>query len=401
MKTLAVLGGGSPYTLQLCEQLAATALANETWELRLQGRNQAVTSRIAHFAQSRLPAWKVSHHTCALPVLDGADYIVHQARYGGLEGRQEGESLGRSLAAPADETLGPAGLLAAIRCMPYIAELADLLQRLCPQAWMLNITNPLSLTTSQFFLQGHSRCIGICELPTVTQQQIATFLQLPCNQLQWAYTGLNHRGFLHDLSHAGQSVLPHLLSLLEHQLLNGFDAALIEELQAVPTKYFRLLITSKVEDNHRSTQLVNLRAEVLEQLEQAPLRYPPALEQRPMPWYEHAVVPMLEALSGVRPPCVLPVNQCTSDGITREFLATVSADAVNDDLPRTPPPPAIGRWMQVFETHEAASLSASLDPTVENIKNAFAADPLMASRDLKADTAIFQTYLTGDAYGHA
>lgn len=401
MKTLVVLGGGSPYTLELCQQLAATRLVNETWELRLQGRNHAVTSRIAHFAQSRLPGWKVSHDSCPQRVLDGADFVVHQARYGGLEGRHEGEALGRALGAPADETLGPAGLLAAIRCMPYIAELADQLQRLCPQAWVLNITNPLSLTTSQLFLHGHSRCIGICELPTVTQRQIAARLQLPYSQLQWAYTGLNHRGFLHNLTHEGQPVLPRLLSLLESQSLTGFTASLIAELQAVPTKYFRLLLTSNVADNHRSTQLVNLRAEVLEQLEQAPLRYPSALEQRPMPWYEHAVVPLLESLSGVRPSCVLPVNLCAGDGITREVLATVGTGVVKDDLPRTTPPPAIARWMKVFETHEVASLSACLDPTVKNIQAAFAVDPLMRSRDLKADVATFQTHLAGDTHGHA
>ena len=401
MKSLAVLGGGSPYTLQLCEQLAGSRLAGEAWELRLQGRNQDVTSQIAHFAQSRLPGWKVSYDTAAQRVLDGADYVVHQARYGGLEGRHEGESLGRALDTAADETLGPSGLLAAIRCMPYIAELAELLHRFCPQAWVLNITNPLSLTTSQLFLQGHSRCIGICELPRVTQRQIAARLQLPHEQLQWTYTGLNHRGFLHNLTHAGQPVLPRLLSLMESQSFTGFDAALIEELQAIPTKYFRLLVTSKVEDNNRSTQLVDLRAEALKQLEQVPLRYPPALEQRPMPWYEHAVVPMLEALSGARHSCVLPVNLCAANGITREFLATVSTGSVNHDLPRTAPPPAVARWMEVFEAHEAASLSACLAPTGENIEAAFAADPLMASRDLKAAVATFQTYLTGDAHGHA
>lgn len=401
MKTLAVLGGGSPYTLQLCEQLASSPMAGEAWELRLQGRNQAVTSQIAHFAQSRLPRWKVSHDTTAQRVLDGADYVVHQARYGGLEGRHEGESLGRALGVAADETLGPSGLLAAIRCLPYIAELAELLQRFCPQAWVLNITNPLSLTTSQLFLQGHARCIGICELPTVTQRQIAARLNLPYEQLQWAYTGLNHRGFLHDLTHAGQPVLPRLVSLLKSQSFTGFDAALIEELQAVPTKYFRLLVSTKVEENHRSTQLVDLRTEILKQLEQAPLRYPPALEQRPMPWYELAVVPMLEALSGARQPCVLPINLCADDGMTREFLATVSCGTVNDDLPHAPPPTAVAKWMQVFEAHEASSLSACLDPTGANIEAAFAADPLMANRDLKAAVATFQTYLSGDAHGHA
>lgn len=401
MKTLAVLGGGSPYTLQLCEQLAGTRLAGEAWELRLQGPNQTITSQIANFAQSRLPGWRVSYGTTVQRALDGADYIVHQARYGGLQGRQEGESLGRALGAAADETLGPAGLLAAIRSMPYIAELAELLQRFCPQAWILNITNPLSLTTSQLFLHDHSRCIGICELPTVTQRQIAAHLQLPHEQLQWAYTGLNHRGFLHDLTHAGQPILPRLLSLLESQLFTGFNAPMIEELQAVPTKYFHLLVTSKVKDNHRATQLMDLRVEILKQLKQAPLRYPPALKQRPMPWYEHAVVPMLEALSGGRPSCVLPVNLCTSDGITREFLATVSSDGVNDDLLRTPPSPAVARWMAIFEAHEAASLSACIDPTGENIGAAFAADPLMVSRDLKAAVATFQTYLKGDVHGHA
>jgi 6-phospho-beta-glucosidase len=401
MKTLVILGGGSPYTLQLCEQLAKSRLGDEPWQLRLQGRNPTVTAQIARYARARLPSWKVSNATTAQAVLEGADYVIHQARYGGLDGRHKGESLGRALGVAADETLGPAGLLAAIDCKLHIAELATLLQCYCPDAWVLNITNPLSITTSLFFLHNHPRCIGICELPTVTQHQIAAHLGLPHKHLQWAYTGFNHRGFLHDLRFNGQTVLPRLLSILGKQDLMGINSTLIEELEAVPTKYFRLLMSSKVDDNDRSTELADLRTQILEQLQETPLRYPPALEQRQMPWYEHAVVPLLGALSGSRQPCVMPVNLCGSDGITREFLATVNTDGVNENLPRHPPPHAVEKWMETFHKHETASLSACLDPVPEKIKAAFATDPLMGGCKLKTAVSTFQTYLAGNAHEHA
>jgi 6-phospho-beta-glucosidase len=181
----------------------------------------------------------------------------------------------------------------------------------------------------------------------------------------------------------------------------GIDAALIEELEAVPTKYFKLLVSSKVDKNDRSTQLANLRTQVLEQLQEAPLLYPPALEQRQMPWYEHAVVPMLGALSGSRQPCEIPVNLCAADGITREFLAVVKTDSVNNALPQLPPSHAVAKWMDAFHEHESASLSACQDPVPEKIEAAFAADPLMARRGLKTAVSIFQTYLAGNAYEHA
>lgn len=401
MKTLVILGGGSPYTLQLCEQLAMSQLGGEPWQLRLQGRNSTVTAQITRYAEARLPGWKVSHATTAQSVLEGADFVIHQARYGGLEGRHSGESLGRALGVAADETLGPAGLLAAIRCKPHIAELATLLHRYCPEAWVLKITNPLSLTTSLFYLHDHPRCIGICELPTVTQYQIATVLELPHEQLNWAYSGLNHRGFLHDINFNGQTVLPQLLSLLSGQDLMGITATIIEELDAVPTKYFKLLVSSKVDHNDRSTQLAHLRTQILEQLHEAPLRYPSALEQRQMPWYEHAVIPILCALSGSRPACVIPINLSDKNGITREYLSSVSNDSINNDLPHHPPPHAVAKWMEIFLEHESASLSACLDPVPKKIKAAFTADPLMAHCEIKAAVSTFQTYLTDDAYGHA
>jgi 6-phospho-beta-glucosidase len=100
---LTVLGGSTPFTVPLVEELANRVPAPGL--LRLHGRDQSALEAVAGFARHRLgPGWDVETRTDVAAALSGAEVVVHQVRYGALSGRHDDEQLAQVLGVPSDET---------------------------------------------------------------------------------------------------------------------------------------------------------------------------------------------------------------------------------------------------------------------------------------------------------
>ena len=145
---------------------------------------------------------------------------------------------------------------------------------------------------------GVANCIGICELPGVTAGAIAAELNVPIERLSWSYSGLNHRGFLHSLEVNGRDVLPDLLKSLGDRSLFGVPASTIEELDAVPTKYFASMLRQPVRSVNRALELRGLASQILRELKRSVATVPPSLRKRYLEWYRCAVIPLILALHG-------------------------------------------------------------------------------------------------------
>lgn len=371
---LVVLGGSSPYTAALIDELG-TARALPPMELVLHGRDRVALGLVTAYAVRVLGcrSWTVRQSTDRRAALDGADFVVHQVRYGGLAGRGADERLAAELGVPADETLGPSGLQAALRAAPSLAALAEDLNRCCPNAFVLNLTNPLSCSTALLARWSTSRIIGLCELPTVTVAEACAVLGLSADEISWDYVGLNHRGFVLHLLHRGTDRLPELVDLLDGRTIGGITSDEIAALGALPVKYFRLLRKPAPPTPARADYLDGLRGRILAELGQSDAGRPPSLSERDTPWYREALVPVLAGLIGVTP-SVQIVNVPTAM-IAFELRANVSASGIRP-LPAPRPPDAVRNWLERFEGHERAVLAACLDPSIATVTAALQADPI-------------------------
>lgn len=219
---VAVLGGSSPFTCAFFEALADQKVLPEYCHVMLHGRDELSTALVAARGARVLgDAASVAGTTDLLRALDGATIVVHQVRYHGLEGREEDERLAARIGVAHDETLGPGGLVAAMRLSGALSTLSIQLARHCPDAVVMNLTNPLSISTS-LLAAGRAvpggPVVGICELPLVTATKAASVVGRSVHDVQWSYSGLNHRGFVHDLRHDGRDLLPELIArLTEHR----------------------------------------------------------------------------------------------------------------------------------------------------------------------------------------
>jgi 6-phospho-beta-glucosidase len=372
---LTVLGGGSPYTTVLSDALAAAASSGglEPRELRLHGRTTRTLELVAAHARYRLDplGWHVSATTDRRSALDGADLVLHQPRYGGLEGRFEGEQLARRFGVAADETVGPAALATALASAIALRRLAaDLVER-CPHALVVNLTNPLGLVVSMLHSFGLSRCVGLCELPVTTARSLARILGVPVERLGWSYTGLSHRGFLHELRVDGVDALPRLVDTLTTHAYDGLSAAEVHALGAVPLPGFDVARGRSI-PRPRARFLASLREEVVRELTDDPTRTPPSLARRRVDWYVESVVPFLVALEAGDGRLVTVDRHV--DGVTVEQRAAVVPDGL---VPVVAPDAseAVTHWISIFARHERCALEACLEPSPETIRVALHHDP--------------------------
>ena len=224
---IAVLGGSNPFMVVFIDALVDALARLPACQLVLHGRNSRNLNAVTEYGCRSIGSrgWLVRSTTDLEAAVDGANIVVHQIRYGGLEGRERDEMIAVDCACPADETLGPGGLHAMLRTRAAIIEVADVLATRCPSAWVLNLTNPLSLVTALMVESGVNRCVGLCELPLTTAQSAAEVLALDFSQLRWQYAGLNHRGFVVDLRHDGADQMDELARRLANRTIGGVSGA--------------------------------------------------------------------------------------------------------------------------------------------------------------------------------
>lgn len=385
MKTrIAVLGGSSPFTAALIDAFASMEMALPPCELTLHGRNLNNLQLLAQYGRHVLGplGWELSVQSALAAALDGAEIVVHQIRYGDMAGRGEDEQLALQFDLPPDETLGPGALHAMLRSLPDLHQTSAALARSCPDAWVLNLTNPLSLVTALMTDAGISRCIGLCELPLVAAGQAAEVLSLPFAEVEWAYTGLNHRGFIVRFEHHGADQLPALAERLDAGTLGGVTADTIAQLHAIPTKYFRLVTGEAPPQAGRAAFLSDLRDQIAQELRRDATTSPPSLGKRYLEWYPKSVAPMIAALLSPEPSQQI-VNIDNPNGLVEECQAWVSAKCV-DPIPAPAAGPEVETWLMTYRRHEHALLQAVRQPSLDAITQALQADPVVPSARVEA-----------------
>ena len=390
---IAILGGSSPFTVGLIDALVDAIRRLPPCQLVLHGRNVNNLRCVTEYAKHAMDryGWLVG----CTPDLDGAiagsQIVIHQIRYGGLEGRERDELIAAECECPADETLGPGALHAMLRTQSAARSVAAKLGNTCPDAWVLNLTNPLSLVTALMLETGLNRCLGLCELPFSTALKAAETLAIPFSELSWDYVGLNHRGFVVGLKYAGRDLVDELANRLGSCTIGGVTGEEIAELGALPTKYFPIISGRRCPSGGRAAFVSSLREQIAKELCQDQETTPPSLRERGLDWYPMAVVPMIVGLLSLEQE-KRAVNVLRDDGIVEERLAWVSAG----QLELTPVPAAgakVSHWLSIYRAHEQALYECVQLPSLASIKRALDYDPAVPpARVPRAAGIIWESY---------
>lgn len=187
---------------------------------------------------------KVIATTSLREALTGTDTVFAAIRPGGTAGRIADERVAQDLGLLGQETTGAGGISYALRSIPAMLELAREMRQHCPDAWLINFTNPAGMVTEALVPVLGRKVIGICDSASalVHRAARAAGVPLPAGRLDGVgYYGLNHLGWLYRLESGGRDVLPDLLA--DAGALAGFEEGrlfpqpFLQELGVLPNEY--------------------------------------------------------------------------------------------------------------------------------------------------------------------
>ena len=140
--------------------------------------------------------------------LEGADFVVLSISTGGLD------ATALDLEIPAQygvvqtvgDTVGPGGHFRALRNIPVVVEIARTMERICPYAVLLNLTNPLTALTRAVTKASSIRAVGLCHELFSTLSMLSKMLDAPEESINVRVAGVNHFIWVTDVSVRGRDV---------------------------------------------------------------------------------------------------------------------------------------------------------------------------------------------------
>ena len=117
------------------------------------------------------------------------------------------------------DTIGPGGLFKSLRTIPVWLDVLKDVEELCPQALVLNYTNPMSMmclaaarTTSSM------QVVGLCHSVQGTSHLLARRAGVPYRDMEWECAGINHLAWFTKLRHQGKDLYPLLMKKAQQDL---------------------------------------------------------------------------------------------------------------------------------------------------------------------------------------
>ncbi|QLH78304.1 alpha-galactosidase [Halosimplex rubrum] len=149
--------------------------------------------------------------------LDGAEYVFNMINVGGTEPFENEiripEAYGVEQAI--GDTTGPGGIFRGLRTIPTMLDIAADMEELCPDALLLNYTNPMAILCKAMFDATDVETVGLCHSVPHTATAIADYVDVPADELDYWVAGINHMAWFLEATHEGESVYPALREAAE------------------------------------------------------------------------------------------------------------------------------------------------------------------------------------------
>jgi alpha-galactosidase/6-phospho-beta-glucosidase family protein len=195
---IAFIGGGSvQWTPKLVTDIALTeTLAGAT--LVLHDVDADALELLAR-ASERIVAQvdgslRITATTDRTEALRDADLAILCVSIGGLAAMRNDLEIPErySVYQPVGDTVGPGGLARGLRHIPFAVQVAREMERLCPHAWLLNLTNPMTTICRAVSRATGIRTIGLCHEVTGVRHHLAGLFDAPAETIALDVAGINH-----------------------------------------------------------------------------------------------------------------------------------------------------------------------------------------------------------------
>ncbi len=155
---------------------------------------------------------KVTAHLDRKEALQGADYVINATNPGGVEAQivDLEVPLKYGLKQTIGDTIGIGGIFKGLRTAPVVIEFARDMEEVCPDAWLLNYTNPMAIVTAAVLKETGIKAVGLCHSVQVCVARLFRDLGMSDEGVRWQIAGINHQAWLLEVSRDGQDLYPEI-----------------------------------------------------------------------------------------------------------------------------------------------------------------------------------------------
>ena len=82
------------------------------------------------------------------------------------------------------------------------------MEKVCPDAWFLNYTNPMSIVTGAMLRATNIKTVGLCHSVQVCASGLLEGLGMSTENIQWKIAGINHMAWLLEIKRDGKDLYP-------------------------------------------------------------------------------------------------------------------------------------------------------------------------------------------------
>lgn len=416
MKTykIVTIGGGSSYTPELIEGFIKRyeeLPIRELWLVDIEeGREKlSIITDLARRMVEKAGVPMEIHSTLdRRKALPGADFVTTQFRVGGLAARALDESIPLKHGLIGQETNGAGGMFKALRTIPVIFSILKDCEELCPNAFVVNFTNPAGLITEAVLNHtSWERFIGVCNLPYGMEVGVSKILDAEKSRVRVHMGGLNHMVFGLDVFLDGLSVKREVLEKMatESEALNmknimdlPWSPEFLRGLNAIPCAYHRYYFQKDEMLKHmlddfekgetRASQVMAVEEDLFHKYQEVSLaEKPKELELRGGAFYSDAAVNLISSIANDKKDIqvVNTRNRGAIASLPYESAVEISAIITKNGpvpLATGPLPVAAEGIVQQLKAFERLTVQAALSGRYEDAYVALVTNPLVQSEAL-------------------
>ena len=403
MRTLkaAIIGAGSTYTPEIIEGFIERKdrLNFQTFYLMDINREKlAVTGGLA----KRMFAAKGINSRIELTdnldeAIAGSDYVFAQIRVGGLAARILDEKIPLKHGLLGQETTGAGGFMNALRTLPVMLDMARRIEKLAPEAWLINFSNPSGIVAQALLNHTNVKMIGLCNNFINMKANIAKHINTA--DFDYEYIGLNHLSWITSVTANNENMLERLVKSAGVSMKNipylDYDEDLVRAIPAIPCSYLsyfylrgRQIQKCLDAKKTRGEECVEIENSLLKKLNDPELKEKPAeLDKRGGALYSTAAVSVTDAIENdkneyhvvnVKNKGAVPFME---DDDVVEVKCNVNKNGAQPVPVKNPAMPYIKGMMQAVKAYEALTVRAVINNSKADALAALMVHPLIGDYD--------------------
>lgn len=242
---IAIIGSGSTYTPEIIEGFINKKDTLPLRELYLMDIDERKLNVVGSLCKRMVEFAKLDCKVVLTQDLDeslkGADFVMAQIRVGKLPARVLDERIPLKYGLIGQETNGIGGFFKGLRTIPVIMNITKRMEELCPDAWLINFSNPSGMIAEAVLNNSKIKMMGLCNVPINMIDSLKKRLNLKDAEVE--YVGLNHLSWITSITANGKDYLQTAIKeginseAMKNIPASGFTPELIKTVGAIPSSY--------------------------------------------------------------------------------------------------------------------------------------------------------------------